>query len=593
MTTPNPYAISAGDLEKLVREFAEDVCELLLSYPKTAEFARKLKARLASVFSAQMSKEPIVGVLLGPQGAGKSTLLNEMVGETCAPIGYTVTTETINRFQYGSEKQSDKFRVHWRKREHEDLALEDVNETLKDWIAGGKNVSETALIDFFVNSEFLRSHNIALIDTPGIGSTQQHLDAEIQQFLHGEHAATTQHGVIPHVLIYVISDVHPATVRSIRAKFGEYKQTLGILPEASIIVVQSSDGNAERKCELLREEFGSEAPPLLLTHETEALQKQLSYLPDPHLLKVLTVYRIVSNVYEKAVEILKDSVEAEEAHKQGGEKFRDSLKPEIRDSLKSETGITASESRKILQTIVSHLHTLRELRESLESDLQKRQELVENFRKVLAKTREGIRDFPVAVEAFRHAQAELKADWKQEKQRVEDSSHTWKEVFAATPQIVKDLETLETYLKESAWPTIYDVYETSENYLNDLIPSIEERIAQIHQLLESLHQTKAKIEENAHLFEEDIRCLNLLNTLGDSEITNQKKQELQRLFGQNGTSVSRRLRISNGSTSAEKEKKCSELLDYWETERYGASSNELNQILDHATLRLGTIYERL
>ena len=180
MTIPNDHAVSTTNLEKRIRKFGEAVRELSLHHPETVELATKLTASSTPALNAQMSDGPIVCVILGQQDIGKSTLLNKIVGkENCAPIGYNETTENISRFQFGTDEQCKEFRVHWHDREPENRPPCNI----KDWIEGGKHTPDTVLLDFFVESEFLKTSNIVLIDTPGTGSTFEKTSDIYQELL--------------------------------------------------------------------------------------------------------------------------------------------------------------------------------------------------------------------------------------------------------------------------------------------------------------------------------------------------------------------------------------------------------------------------
>ena len=576
MTIPNDHAASTTNLERCIRKFAEDVRELLLHHPETAELATKLEARLTPALNAQRSHEPIVCVILGQLNTGKSTLLNKIVDkENCAPIGYNETTENISRFQFGIDERCNEFRIYWRDRDPEDRDLKDV----KDWTEtdDGKNSPQTALLDFFVNSQFLEDNNIVLIDTPGTGSTKTRHDEEIQQFLQGEHEATTQYGIIPHVLIYVVSDANPETI----SKLDEYAQALGILPECSIVVVSSDEsGEYARICELLREELRGKVSIVLPSDQIEILRDKLSSIPNPDLVKVLTIYRIVSNVHEEAVEILEEIVREEEAHKQRGKELRDSLESAIGGAIPK---TSLDKSMETLQTAVSHLNTFNNLPESLQSDLQKREELLTNFYEVLRETREDIGKFPGAAAAFSKQQEKLEESWNQEKQRIEDSRKVWEEVLSGLPQIVGDLEVVETYIKEAARPSVYDVYKTAQEYLNDLTPGIEKRIIHVNQLLKDLRDIKGGIQQKVDLFEKDIIYLVLLEASA-SGLTEDDRKDLLCLLGQNGTTLSSRLKFKPDDQAAKEY--ILERISHWNINLLNALDQDLVEIFYHALARL-------
>ena len=243
---------SKQDFEELVRKFVENVPELLLRYPETAELAINLKRQLTRALDTQ---HPNV-VLMGPQGTEKLDLLNAII-DTDLAITYPIQTiGTIARFQYGSEEQCNELLIHLRdSNQPQSLQCSQFQAQLQtliktDW------PSRVVLLDFFVESEFLKRVNI--VDTPATDSTEKHHDV-LRKFLKGKHEATTQHGVLGHVVIYVADEVDKESVPKIVREFNEYKQLLGTSRSNSIVVVKSdldSSNKTEETCQLLREQLG-------------------------------------------------------------------------------------------------------------------------------------------------------------------------------------------------------------------------------------------------------------------------------------------------------------------------------------------------
>ena len=634
MVGKNNIVISTEELEKCVREFAVAVQKLLLRHPQTVTFADKLEKRVLALDS------PVSNiVIMGRQITGKSTLLNAIIGKDRAHTGHTETTTTLDTFQFG---------------------------------------------------------HINILDTPGTGSTKTQYDEVVNEFLEGDHEVTSQHGVIPHALIYVASDVTPHTVSKVGEDIDYYTQSLGILPEYCILVVQkwdiadSPDEKAEEMCELLRESLQDQVSMILPTSgllanacrdidedtwsvlsklgtETsvensktlididesdttlsggkdvdadvlelnshvrkfslllarsqkiengkdlrkavleksgiETLRKKLSQFSEqktgckssiPSLVRVLTVYRLLSNIHGEAVSVLEGILQDEEAHQNRGKE----LEGKLRNTTTPTTPLSSLEkSLESLQAALSYYTTIEEaVRKLRDDDLGKSEGLLENCMKVLVEARETVASFhhpDNPAETLRDVEERLAEIRKQEKQRVEESQKTWDKALSDLPRVIIGLQSVETYLTGSDHPSsIHDVCHNTQVYLDTMRSHTEARITQIKELLADLRETKAEIQLHVDLFEEDISCLTLLDTLENLEIADQDRTELLRLFGQHGTSQARRLRLPSKTRKTPKQY-VQKRIEYWNYQSFDALDREQEQICNHAIVRLENIISNL
>ena len=184
------------------------------------------------------------------------------------------------------------------------------------------------------------------------------------------------------------------------------------------------------------------------------------------------------------------------------------------------------------------------------------------------------------------AEEKLNESWEQEEQRIKDSDKVWEEVLSGLPPIVGDLENVKKYIEEAAWPSVYDVHEDAQNYFHDLMPGIEKRITHANQVLESLREIKGEIQQKVDLFEKDIECLALLEA-SLSGLSECDLEELRCLFGQDGTTLSSRLKFILKDQAAKEyiEKR----IDYWTINLHNTLDRDLEEIFDHAIARLENI----
>jgi hypothetical protein len=180
----------------LVEQFAEELPPLLASHHKTRDFAPRVHRLL------QFAETRFTLAVVGQMRAGKSSLLNALIGADLAMVGVNETTATINWFTYGTGKQTQGFRVHWKGRPPEDRDLCEKEQ----WIGESTLAKDTRKLEFFADTDFLKTADV--VDTPGtrslIAEHQEKVDEFLAQKADNE---TRQLGNGADAILYVIPPV--------------------------------------------------------------------------------------------------------------------------------------------------------------------------------------------------------------------------------------------------------------------------------------------------------------------------------------------------------------------------------------------------
>lgn len=228
MTVGN-IAFSHDKFAALIRQFSTDVPRLLLQHPQTAALAVEIKdLQLSEIFEQRFTV-----AVVGQMRVGKSTLLNALIGRDLAVTGVVETTATINWFRYADGNPTDMFRVHWRDGTSNSFPINEINE----WIELKDNAKKTSHIDFYAETDFLKTANI--IDTPGTRSViDEHTastDGLLAEQLENE---TLAYGGRADAIIYVLNPLARKTDDDFLKLFGTKTRLSGSSAANSIAVVQ-------------------------------------------------------------------------------------------------------------------------------------------------------------------------------------------------------------------------------------------------------------------------------------------------------------------------------------------------------------------
>jgi len=161
-----PSKLDTSTLEE-VGKIVEDF-DNRLTGPRKDELAR----------IAQRIREPLRIAVAGLVNSGKSTLVNALLRQTVAPTDVTECTRLVTWFQHGKRE-----RVEVIPREGEAVsvplerngALRQLPRTLP------LPVEEIAALHVYLNNDALR--RMTVIDTPGLGSIEEEISAQTEQFL--------------------------------------------------------------------------------------------------------------------------------------------------------------------------------------------------------------------------------------------------------------------------------------------------------------------------------------------------------------------------------------------------------------------------
>jgi len=240
---------SYDKIEELIQEFSYYYPRELVRHPVTSMYA----SRIESLHLMEALKSPFTIAFIGQMRSGKSTLLNSIIGADLAPVGINETTATINWFRYSKESSVRFFRVYWQDGSISDHPLHEISK----WIGTQDNIKQTKWIDFYSNSELLKTTSI--VDTPGTRSTiQEHENATLGFLLEEQ---TLMHGGRADAIVYVINPYMRTDDKEILSLFGAKTRLPGASAYNSIAALQKweyFDGKAWEKAWLRAKKFETE-----------------------------------------------------------------------------------------------------------------------------------------------------------------------------------------------------------------------------------------------------------------------------------------------------------------------------------------------
>lgn len=236
--------------QQMLEQFTQALPPLLTRMPETADLARQVDALL------DIGESPFTVAVMGQMRSGKSTLLNALIGRDLAVTGVNETTATINWFKYATEApECDRFRVAWKDAPEESLPLA----RLQEWSGDSQVARRTRHLEFFAQSEFLRTANI--VDTPGTRSVIQDHTSAISEFIHNE---SVRQGGKADAIIYVMMPVGRENDEKWLSEFEQNTRLPGSSPYNSLAVVHKWEmmldvedpaAVAEQKTATLREKL--------------------------------------------------------------------------------------------------------------------------------------------------------------------------------------------------------------------------------------------------------------------------------------------------------------------------------------------------
>ena len=209
--------------QTMLESFASGMPQTLSSMPETAHLAGKIDSLL------EQGATPFTVAVMGQMRSGKSTLLNALMGADLAITGVNETTATVNCFKYSAlPEDCRRFRVLWKDAPEEFLAIDQIGA----WIGDSENAARTSRLEFYSESEFLKTANI--IDTPGTRSTISEHTSALSDFLHDESVRQRDKA---DAIIYVLLPVGKENDEKWLAEFEKSSRMPGATPFNSLAVV--------------------------------------------------------------------------------------------------------------------------------------------------------------------------------------------------------------------------------------------------------------------------------------------------------------------------------------------------------------------
>jgi hypothetical protein len=549
--------------EQLVHHFADAVPQLLLRRPETAELAFQIeKLQLTQSLEARFTV-----AIIGQMRVGKSTLLNALIGRKLAPTGVNETTATINWFRYDAGELCDKFRVHWNDGSTQDVSLKQVVQ----WVGQQENATQTRALDFFADSEFLKTANI--VDTPGTRSVLDHHEATTQGFI-GEklEAETLKYGGRADAILYVINPIARETDRDLLQFFGERTRLPGASAYNSIAVVQKWEHLApdplvevERKCERLREQLQGKVAEVI---PTSGLLANIAITASPDVWDDIAKLATESPPETVRYLLRADSYFCRDRAGAALESTRRAALSKALEWPALRFAVQLAQSRGIAEGPALHQAILEA------SGLERLKALLRTRFFSLAGLIKASTVLRKAWEPCNVALLRLRDHAEQRKGNLE--------LGAKSEAILSD--------RVQGDATLSPVLE----YVTHSRASVQNDLQQIETIQQDLDAIRARATARFQFLDSDIACLKELESLSGEEILSaEERAELYRLFGANGPDIRSRLGLpADGDINEEVKDVIWDRHDHWASRKVRASG-ELRALCEHAVVCLDKILDAL
>lgn len=560
------FVFSYEEFHSLVHQFAETVPQLLLQHPVTADLALQIeKLQLTEALASRFTL-----AIVGQMRVGKSTLLNALIGRKLAPTGVTETTATINWFRYAADEVCSKFRVHWNDGSTEDIPLQRVS----DWVGTQDNAHKTRSLDFFADSEFLKTANI--VDTPGTRSVLESHEKAIQGFIAEKRAEklesqTLFYGGRADAVLYVINPIGRAADRDLLQLFGERTRLPGASAYNSIAVVQKWEHlepdpvvEVQKKCTRLRSQLRDNVAEVLPT--SGLLAKTCMELSED------TWYKLSKLAVESPSDIVNFLLRTETYF--CADKTGTVLAPDEREELRRRIEWPA------LCFILRHAQA-----QKIDDGSALRRAIwqasgIDRLKQILKS-----RFF--SLSALIQASTVLRKTWDPcniallKLREITEQRQKYLSLGQQTLNILNDIIHREAAL------------EPVMEYVQASLSSVENEFQLADNTRQRLDETKYQAAKNFHLLDADIDCLKLMEISPEDELSEEELSELHCLFGKAGPAVWIRLGLDSESVLNEETlANAWERLAHW-TEQKMRTSGDLQRICTHAVDRLEMILDYL
>ena len=481
--------------------------------------------------------------IVGQMRSGKSTLLNALIGRDVAPTAINECTATINRFSHSDDPGlRGQFLVHW-KDETNPESFRPIDE-IDEWVGESKNAKATAFLDFFADTDFLKTADI--VDTPGLRSTLDSHESAILSYLTQEELdaegdrladATRKHGSAADAVIYVVNLNARQSDKDILDLFGEKTRLPGSNTYNSVAVIHKwelewQDMNTDPfdflqgKIERLEQNLSGKVSCVIAV--SGLLCRCFDWLTDKHWTFFVRFGALGLNDVKK---ITRSSAFTEDGQGRCLIPYADRI--EIYNDLSKELSNRMAEDNAQstawtiirficrfacvrrtkhvmdLQNQIKRISGMEELTTVLEKRFFARSRLIK-MGTVLSKLRE-----PTRITLERLQLLEKKRE---------------KEVFCGQ-QVLALLE------KKNADGSLQPAIE----YVHSSFDVIASDVSRISKDRKKLYNLSRSIERQFKLFEQDFEALELLDTSDCSSFTAEEMLRLRALFGVNGMEASDRL----------------------------------------------------